>query len=517
MKTLEELKLSLKLWKIFIDEICKIPHTSGNEAALAEHIKTTYREFGAEVLQDEAGNVLIRKKASPGKGAASTVLLQAHLDMVPQKAADKSHDFETDPISPQIDGEWVTADKTTLGADDGIGVAAMLALLASSESFGPLNFLFTVEEETSGRGAQELREDFVADADCLVNLDFEDESVICVGDAGAAQVTTSIKYTPEAMQVGFCAFNIAVSRLTGGHSGLDINLPRGNAIKILTKILKDVPPDFDLRIATIEGGELHNAIPTSSSAVVVVPQEKKVGFESFMEAQKSIVMQKWQSDEPNISIDCDTEALPTQIINKDVSDDLLVALDECPHGVIKMSEVCLGSVETSTNLAKIRIDGDQIVIFNFVRSSIDSKKAPVVSDIKDALKGEHVVEEDLAWQPKPDSNLLKLAQAVYKKEFDKNLKAELIHGGLECGAIGKKGKSTLDTISIGPTIRFPHSPIEKVDIESVEKFWIFLLALLGRISEFKKDEQLGYAVQEAPAAVVDSQDAGAAITAPGCK
>ena len=493
MKSIEELKSSLELWRIFIDEICSFPHASGNEAALAKHIMETYRQFGTEVLQDKAGNVLIKKAASPEKkGASTTVLLQAHLDMVPQKAADKSHNFETDPISPKIDGEWVTADKTTLGADNGVGVAAMLALLASSETFGPLNFLFTVEEETTGYGAQALHRDFVEDADYLINLDSEDEGVVFIGDAGSALVTTSIDYVPEDIPPSterFYAFNIAVSQLTGGHSGVDIHLPRGNSIKILTKILKGVPSEFDLRIATIKGGEFKNAIPTGSSAVVVVSQEKKVEFERFMEKQKIEVTQKLQKDEPNISIDCIEEVLPEKVMRKDISDHLVLALDECPHGVIKMSDKCPGSVETSTNLAKVRTEEGKITIFNFVRSSIDSEKAPVVSDIKNALKGEHVVVEEPAWQPKPDSNLFKLAQGVYREEFGREIEAKLIHGGLECGAIEKKGKSELETISFGPTIRFPHSPIERVNIESVGKFWVFLLALLKKISEFKDDEQ----------------------------
>ncbi|OFY18494.1 MAG: cytosol nonspecific dipeptidase [Bacteroidetes bacterium GWF2_29_10] len=471
------------LWENF-NEICKIPHPSKKEEHIIEFMRKFGIDNGLDTFVDEVGNVIIKKNATPGFENRKAVVLQAHLDMVPQKNSDTNHDFEKDPIETIVDGEWVRANGTTLGADNGIGVAAAMAVLkAKNLKHGPVVALFTIDEETGMTGAFGLKPGLF-DADILLNLDSEDEGELYIGCAGGVNANVYFDYNHTPIENDTTAFQITVKGLKGGHSGVDINLQRGNSNKIINRIFFEGIKQYGLRIASIDGGSLRNAIPRESFAVVTVPNNKKDAFVNFVKEFGLIVKNELGNVDPGVMITAENVAMPSFLIDKDTQDRLIKAVYACPNGVIRMISEMEGVVETSTNLAIIKSDDKQISVMNLLRSSVDSAKQDLGNMVESVFTnaGAKVILDGAypGWKPNVNSPILKTMQEIYNKKFGKVPEIKVIHAGLECGLLGGVYKK-LDMISFGPTICFPHSPDEKVNIETVNKFWIYLVETLENI------------------------------------
>ncbi len=485
-KTINELKPAL-VWDIF-GQIAAIPRPSGHEEQIRDFVEQYGKGLGLETLRDASGNIVIRKPATPGMENRKGVILQGHLDMVPQKNSDKEHDFTKDPIQVMVDGEWVKADGTTLGADNGIGVAAALALLASGEAeHGPLEALFTATEETGMDGANGL-EPGILQGDILLNMDSEDEGELYVGCAGGEDGNMKFAYKEKKTDKGMAGVKLAVTGLRGGHSGIDINLGRGNAIKILFRILNEVSCALDARLATVEGGGLRNAIPREAFALVAVKGKKIQKFIGLVDHLAGIIKSELAVTEPGLTISLEAVEAPGKLINRRTAGKLIRAILACPNGVIRMSDSMPGLVETSTNLAILRMDPKKksISAACLMRSSVDTAKEELATRIRAlfTLAGASVDFSGAypGWKPNMDSPILKTMRQVYQSKFGKKPLTRAIHAGLECGILGGKYPHW-DMISFGPTIRFPHSPDEKVNIASVQKFWDFLLETLKNIPE----------------------------------
>ena len=479
---LKDLKPAL-LWHIF-EEICSIPHPSGHEAAVRDYLVSLAKQHELEYKIDDAGNLLIRKAASPGYENLKTVVLQGHIDMVPQKNSDKMHDFEKDPIEVMIDGEWVTANGTTLGADNGIGVAAAMALLCSNDiEHGPVEALFTIEEETGMAGAFGLKPGFL-NGDIMLNTDSEDEGELYIGCAGGINGSFDFFCEEENTPSDHIAYSLSITGLKGGHSGLDINLGRGNANKILFRYLRHAYAKHDVRLASVNGGSLRNAIPREAFAVITLPASNQTDFEKCLKDYTATIVAELSRTEPDLKIEAQKTDLPASVIDKDAYEKLIKALYACPNGVIRMSDSMSGLVETSTNLAIVKSQKGKINVLCLLRSSVDTAKKDLqnmISSVFELAGAEIVFDGDYpGWKPNPDSAILTTMKSVYNKRFGRVPEIMAIHAGLECGLIGGVYPN-LDMISFGPTIRFPHSPDEKVNIESVEKFWIFLAETLRAV------------------------------------
>jgi len=472
-----------KLWEHFY-RLTRIPHPSGHEEQIRKHVAAFGRQLGLETLIDEAGNVIIRKPATKGMEHCKGVILQAHLDMVPQKSADCGHDFLHDPLDVYIEDGWAHARGTTLGADNGIGVAAALAVLESdSLPHGPLEALFTANEEAGMTGAMGLKPE-ILEGDILLNLDSEDEGELFIGCAGGLDGTMTFRYCEESHPPDHAGFEIMVSGLKGGHSGLDIHLGRGNANKIMNRLLQAGRDCCGLRLASIDGGSLRNAIPRESMALVAVPSDRAQLFVETLKHLTATIAEELAAADPKLRIEIVPVNVPNTVIDDPTFERLLQAVADCPNGVMRMSEQMPGVVETSNNLARVSSDGGQITVECLLRSSVDSSLDALSSAIRNvadrvgatcSFSGGYP-----GWQPHPDSPILKLMQGVYRQRFGKNPEVRVIHAGLECGIIGGT-YPRLDMISFGPTIRFPHSPDEKVECASVRKFWDFLVDVLAGI------------------------------------
>ena len=472
-----------EVWKYFHD-ITQIPHPSKNEKKLVEYIVKFGNEHNLETIVDRAGNVIIRKPATPGMENRKGVILQTHLDMVPQKNSDKVHDFLKDPIETVVDGEWVRANGTTLGSDNGIGVASVLAILASkSLAHGPLEALFTVDEETGMTGANGL-EPGLLKGEILLNLDSEIEGEFCVGCAGGVNVNAKKNYNEEKSPSGMVAYKVMVKGLKGGHSGVDIALGRANSIKLLFRFLMQAEADFNIRIAMAEGGDLRNAIPREAWAIVLVPELKKYEFEAFVRNYESVYRAEFAETEPDLSFNCENVAVPERVISKDEQYKIIRAVYVCPNGVIRMSQSMKGLVETSNNLAIVRCKEGKFEAYNLTRSSVDTAKESTAWRVAAAFQlidASVVLEGSYpGWKPNMKSPILKTMVNLYKSKFNEEPEVKAIHAGLECGIIGGVYPG-LDMISLGPTIKFPHSPDEKVHIPSVQKFFDFLCETLREI------------------------------------
>lgn len=472
-----------RVWHYF-EEICQIPHPSKKEEKIGAYLVAFGQKLGLETKQDETGNVLIVKPAKPGMEQAKTVVLQSHMDMVCEKNADTMHDFDKDPIQPYIDGEWVKAKGTTLGADDGIGMAAQLALLASDDiPHGRLECLFTVDEETGLTGAFALKPGFF-EGRILLNLDSEDEGEIFIGCAGGVDTLVEMDYNTENVPEAMFAVKVAVKGLQGGHSGDDINKGRGNAIKILNRFLWDMNGKYGLRLAQIDGGNLRNAIAREAYAVVAFPEKYKeqlrVDFNIYLAEMEEV----WKITEPGLKMELESVDCPKAAMGTEFTTRLLNALYACPHGVYSMSYRMPGMVETSTNLASVKLAGGKVLITTSQRSDIDSEKLNIAHMVASvfALVGAKVVHGDgyPGWAPNPDSAILKVAVASYKSLFGKEPIVRSIHAGLECGLFLEKYPD-MDMISFGPTLRGVHSPDEKINIETVQMWWSHLLDILKRV------------------------------------
>ena len=442
------------------------------------------KKHNLEAKTDEAGNVLIKKAASAGMENLKTVILQSHIDMVCEKNKDTEHNFETDPIQTYIDGEWLRAKGTTLGADNGIGVATELAVLASDDiKHGPIECLFTVDEETGLTGAFALKEGFM-NGDILLNLDSEDDGELFIGCAGGANTTAIYPFPKEKAPQGWFFFRVSVKGLTGGHSGDDINKNRANANKLLNRFLVQTMQKYGMRLADIEGGNLHNAIPREAHALCAVPMEYKEAVRVDLNIFISEIENEYSATEPNLSMDLESEAPVEYVMEQKAMERLLLSIYAVHHGVYAMSQDIPGLVETSSNLASIKVCDGTIKVVTSQRSSILSSRKDMSQMVSAAfiLGGATVTtgEGYPGWKPNPSSEILKIAVESYKKLFGVEPKVKAIHAGLECGLFLQKYPS-LDMVSFGPTLRGVHSPDERMLIPTVEKFWNHLLDILAHI------------------------------------
>jgi len=471
------------LWQNFYS-LTQVPRPSHKKEEIGAFLESFGKSLGLVTLRDEIGNVLVRKPATPGMENRQAVILQAHMDMVPQKNSHIPHDFQTDPIDAYIDGEWVKARETTLGADNGIGLAAAMTVLQSKDLIHPAIEMFvTVDEETGMFGAFGLQPNFLK-GDILVNMDSEDEGELYVGCAGGVDGNITFRYQEVEVPEGDVALKVSLTGLKGGHSGVDIHLQRGNANKLMFRFLKDAVADYEARLASIDGGSLRNAIPREAFAIVTVPAEGVDDLTDFVKEYEELFIEEYKGVDDNISFTVEQVELPTGLIPEEVQDDLINGVTVCPNGVFRFIPELKTVVETSNNLAIIKSDGSSVVLRTLTRSSVESRKEELASMVESAflLAGAKVelVGGYPGWKPNLDSPILKQMTKVYEDKFGKTPKVMIIHAGLECGIIGTHYPN-MDMISFGPTIRYPHSPDEKVNIATVGKFWDFLLATLENI------------------------------------
>ena len=482
MNALEKLQPEV-IWHYF-GEIMRIPRPSKHEELITKYLIEFGVNHGLETLTDEIGNVLIRKNATKGMEDRPWVCLQSHIDMVCEKNSDKVFDFQKDSIVPVIDGEWLKADGTTLGADDGIGVATELAILASDDiEHGPIECLFTVDEETGLSGAFALKNTWLKSR-ILLNLDSEDEGEIFIGCAGGIDTTVDLTYDKDQTDADVKAFEIKVSGLKGGHSGDDINKGLGCANKIITRILWRAADELGLRLSKIDGGNLRNAIAREAMAIVTVPAGNAETWKKTVETFEKSIQYEFRTTEPNLKVGTAEVAVPAHVMDRQTQNNLLNALYACAHGVLAMSREIPNFVETSTNLASVKMDDEKIYITTSQRSSVESAKRAAAEKIEATFRliDAHVTHGDgyPGWTPNPDSKILKVAADAYKRLFGKEPIVRAIHAGLECGLIGEKYEG-MDMISYGPTLRGVHSPDERVEIKTVEMFWRHTLEILKSI------------------------------------
>ena len=472
------------LWQKFY-ELTRIPRPSKKEGKVIEALVDLGEYLGLKTFVDEVGNVIIRKPATAGMKNRKDVILQCHMDMVPQKNSNKVHDFETDPIEAIVDGEWVKANGTTLGADNGIGVAATMAFLALNYiGHGPVTALFTVNEETGLTGAFGLKPGILPEDAILLNLDSEDEGELYVSCAGGTNVDVLFNYKEELVPENSVAFKISLTGLKGGHSGADIHLGRGNANKIMNKLLLDTIHKFELRLVSIDGGSLRNAIPRESFVIITIPAEVEGEFKEYVINFLEEITKEFFDQENAISLILKDVELPTSVIDLDTTKYLFESVNTCRNGVISMSKDMEDLVQTSNNLAIIKSENGTIKVQCLLRSSVDPEKKEWENILSQNFKlagGEVSFSGQYpGWKMNPDSEIVKLAVRMYEGLFEKQPEIKAIHAGLECGVLGGTYPGW-DMISFGPTIRFPHSPDEKVNIATVQKFWDYLVELLKNI------------------------------------
>jgi dipeptidase D len=468
------------VWENFY-KLTQVPRPSKKE----EKIQAFMVDFGKSLRlvteKDSVGNVLIRKPATQGMENRKGIILQGHLDMVPQKNSGTAHDFEKDPIDAWIDGEWVRARGTTLGADNGIGVASAMAVLAAKDLVhGPIEAIFTCDEETGMTGAMGLKPKWLK-GDILLNMDSEEEGELYVGCAGGINGNIEFEYDEVIVPEGIQPYKITISGLKGGHSGLDINLGRGNANKLLIRFLKFATRELDVRLAEINGGGMRNAIPREAYAIILVQDEDAESLKKAVKKYESIYQAELGAVEPTLSFIIEETDLPKSMIEERVQDDLIDSVYACPNGVIRMSDGMAGMVETSTNLSTIKSQKGVIFVKCLLRSSVESAKDDLVEQVDSAFAmGGAMVSFDggyPGWKPNMDSQILKQMKEIYESKFGKTPAVLGIHAGLECGILGAVYPNW-DMISFGPTMRSPHSPDERVNVPSVLKFWDFLVEVL---------------------------------------
>jgi dipeptidase D len=468
------------VWENFY-QLTQVPRPSKHEEKIQDFMMKYGKSLGLETEKDAVGNIVIRKPATPGMENRKGIVMQGHLDMVPQKNNDTKHDFEKDPIDAWIDGEWVKARGTTLGADNGMGVAAAMTVLASKTLVhGPIESLFTCDEETGMTGAFGLHSGWLK-GDILLNMDSEDEGELYVGCAGGVNGNIEFEYDEMIVPKGYSSYKLIIKGLKGGHSGLDINLGRGNANKLMVRFLKHAIQEMDVRLAEINGGGMRNAIPRECYAIVVVPTESIADFSAAVSKYENIYKAELKISEPNLSFTAEECAKPKSLIDERVQDDMIDSVYACPNGMIRMSDSMPGLVETSTNLATVKSENGVISVKCLLRSSVDSAKDDLCEQVESvfSLAGGMIRFDGgyPGWKPNMDSAILKQMQKIYENKFGNVPEIKAIHAGLECGILGANYPHW-DMISFGPTMRFPHSPDEKVNISTVAKFWDFLVETL---------------------------------------
>jgi dipeptidase D len=473
------------IWKNF-NALTKIPRPSKSEQKAVSFINDFGKKLGFETIKDDTGNIIIRKPATTGMDRKKTVIFQSHLDMVPQKNVDKEHDFKKDPIEAYIDGEWVTANGTTLGADNGIGVAVIMSVLESMDiEHGPLEALFTIDEETGLTGASGLKPGILK-GDILLNLDSEEEGELYIGCAGGINANVTFNYKSEKIPENHMPYQVSVKGFKGGHSGLDINLGRGNAIIILIRLLWRATFKCHVRLSDVNGGSLRNVIPREAFATVLVPRDKEDDFLKFIKGYESMLKVEYRTIEPDLSIKAEKVKAPESIIDDETTKKIISAIYTCPNGVIRMSSDVENLVETSSNLAVVKTEFRKVKVECLLRSSLDSAKEDLANRIQSLFE---LAEAEVTftsgypgWKPNLKSEILEIAKQVYKNKFGSVPLIKAVHAGLECGIIGGI-YTNLDMISLGPTIKGAHSPDEKVLIDSVKKFWEYIIEILKSIPD----------------------------------
>jgi dipeptidase D len=473
------------MWTRFAD-LNAIPRPSKKEERATAFMKAFGESLGLETIVDDVGNVIIKKPASPGMENRVTVVIQGHLDMVCQKNEETEFDFETQGIDMYVDGDWVKARGTTLGADNGIGVASAMAILASDDiEHPPIEALFTIDEETGMTGAMALKGGLL-DAGIMLNLDSEDDSEITIGCAGGVDVTVTGRYDTVDVEAGSKAYHLAVKGLTGGHSGMDIHLGRGNANKLLNRILLDASNEVGIGVAEIHSGGLRNAIPREGFATVVVREAEAAEFETFVEEMAAVLKAENATTDPNLVVLLEPAELPGSLIDPVFQAMLLRAVAGCPSGIYRMSPDIDDLVQTSNNLASVTAENGEYRILCLTRGSVDSEKMDMAHAIRAIFE---LIGGDVAltgaypgWAPKPDAPIVKLMGSLYEEMFGEKAPVLACHAGLECGILGTNYPD-MQMISFGPNIRGAHSPDEKVQVSSVQKFWGYLMETLKRIPE----------------------------------
>lgn len=471
------------LWKNFYN-LTQIPRPSKKEAKVVAFVKEFGEKLGLETIVDKVGNVIIRKPATPGYENRMGVVLQAHLDMVPQKNSDKVHDFEKDPIETYIENGWVKANGTTLGADNGVGAAAAMAVLEATDlEHGPIEALFTIDEETGMTGANAL-EPGVLKGNILINTDSETEGELYVGCAGG--IDTCGYFTPkfEEVPAGSKAFQLVVKGLKGGHSGMDIILGRANANKVMNELLAYATEKLDARVADIQGGSLRNAIPRESFVTVTVPEGKAEELAAYVSQFEATMKEKFAAVEPEMSITIAPAEMPAQVMDKETVANIIEAVAKYPNGVVAMSKDFEGTVETSSNLAIVKLIDGQVMTASLQRSLVDASKDELAAEMRALLEKCGARAESTGsypgWKPNINSPILHTMKKVYEEKYGKTPKIMVIHAGLECGILGSKYPNW-DMVSFGPTLVFPHSPDEALKIDTVPLFWEFMTETLKNV------------------------------------
>lgn len=472
-----------KVW-FYFDAICRIPRLSKNEGQIRQYLLDFAVRNNLESKTDKVGNVLIRKPADPEFKNRKGVVLQSHMDMVGEKDASTEHNWANDPIVPYIDGRWVMAKDTTLGADDGIGIAAQLALLSdSSIKTGPIECLFTVDEESGMTGAIELEKGFF-ESRILINLDSEDEGELFIGCAGGMDSIAEMTFTGEEVDKDHTTLKISITGLHGGHSGDEIHKGYANSVKVMTGLLQVLTTKYSIRLSQFNGGNLRNAIPREAFAYITCDKDYVSDIKKDVADYLQKMKDEYSSTEHGIEITVSKGGSVSFVMDHENHKSLLDALDKCPHGVIAWSEEMEGLVETSTNLASVKYTGKNIKIVTSQRSSIESSKKDIAGTIKRIFTENNARVHHSGgypgWEPNTNSEILKITSQSYKKLFSTTPVVRAIHAGLECGLILEKYPG-LDMISFGPTIKGAHTPQERIDIETTKKFWDLLVDVLDSI------------------------------------
>jgi dipeptidase D len=473
----------IELWNNFAD-LNAVPRASKKEERVIDFMMNFGKNLGLETYKDEVGNVIIKKPASPGMENRVVVALQSHLDMVHQKNASTNFDFDTQGIDMYVEGDWIKANGTTLGADNGIGVASIMTILASKTIIHPpIEALFTIDEETGMTGALGLKGGLL-DADIMLNLDTEDDNELTIGCAGGVDVTATGNYTEIAIGSNFIAKKISVKGLTGGHSGMDIHKGRGNANKLMNRILWQAANQFGVQVNSIDGGSLRNAIPRESMATIVLPVHNQISFETFIHEQEQIFKAEYHLTDPSLVIGIENTVMPTQVLNVEFQTKILSSLYSCINGIYRMSSSIDGLVQTSNNLARVLVKNGTYSIQCLTRSSVDTEKMDLAASLQACfeLMGASIAFSGSypGWTPNKDAAIVKLMSELYFERYNENALVSACHAGLECGILGTNYPH-IQMISFGPNIKGAHSPDERVQISSVQKYWAFLLETLVRI------------------------------------
>ena len=472
------------VWNNFYN-LTQIPRPSKHEGKVIEYLYNWGVSHGFETIRDKGGNIIIRVPATPGMENRRGVIIQGHMDMVPQKTSDSNHDFLKDPINAYIDGEWVTADRTTLGADNGMGVALGLSAIEDkSVKHGPIEILVTYDEETGMTGANTL-EPGVLKGDILMNLDSEQEGELCVGCAGGLDVSASFKYLKYNTPADYKGLKVTVKGLQGGHSGMDISLYRANANKAVARMILPAIELLGVKVVSFTGGSLRNAIPFEAEAELVVPQENLAAVRQMIESEFGRIKAEFKESDPTATLiveEC--EAAPKHI-QPSVMLRAVKAMLACPSGVIRMSRTMKGLTETSINMAIVRTEKGKITIHSLMRSSVNSAKAALANRVRCIFELAGADDIQFAggysgWTPKLDTPMNKIMMEQYKKVTGEDMEIMATHGGLECALLGAKYPNW-EMVSVGPTIKYPPSPDEKVNIASVARTWEYLKAVLENV------------------------------------